>query len=351
MHKEIRISIDVMGGDRGAEVSIPGAERALRRNPQLRFLLCGNGNEIEPRLNQKPLLRAASEILHTDLAIGMDEKPSHALRRGRHKSSMWLAIDAVKHATTAAAVSAGNTGALTAMARLHLKTMQGVDRPAIAALWPTLKGESIVLDLGASIGTDANHLLQLAIMGGAMARALLEVQYPTVGLLNIGVEEMKGIEAIRDAGRMLREGKSEEFNYVGFVEGHKIGLGVADVVVTEGFAGNIALKVAEGTAHQMVTYMKRALSRGPRGRIGALIAKPSFQFFRDVMDANKRNGGILLGLRGLVVKSHGNATEEGFACAIDIAARAAEYDLATRIEGLLPKYDARRSPGALRKMA
>ena len=334
MAEDVRIAVDVMGGDRGVDVSMAGAEQALRSNPALKFLLCGRQDEIDRRLEGRPGLRAASQILHAEVSIGMDEKPSQALRRGRSRSSMWLAIDAVKQGIADVAVSSGNTGALTAMARLHLKTLPDVGRPAIAASWPTLKGESIVLDLGAAIGAEADHLVQLARIGGAMAHALFRLERPTVGLLNIGVEEMKGIDAIRDAGRILREKNFPEIDYVGFVEGNQIGLGVADVVVTEGFVGNVALKVAEGTAGQMVAYLREALNHSLRGKIGAIIAKPSFVHMRQVMDANKRNGGILLGLNGLVVKSHGNASDEGFARAIDIGFRAVRQDLLRSIDTL-----------------
>jgi glycerol-3-phosphate acyltransferase PlsX len=215
----------------------------------------------------------------------MDDKPSQALRYGRWKSSMWLAIDAVKKGDADVAVSAGNTGALMAMSRFNLKMIEGIERPAIAALWPTLKGESVVLDVGASIGADEMHLVNLAAMGSAMARVLFDIERPTVGLLNIGVEEVKGLEQVREAGRILREGQFPHFDYHGFVEGDDIGKGAVDVVVTEGFAGNIALKTAEGTAHQLASYLRAAMNRTWAARLGYLLARQAFRTLRDKMEA------------------------------------------------------------------
>jgi glycerol-3-phosphate acyltransferase PlsX len=250
---------------------------------------------------------------------------------------MWLAVDAVKQDRADVAISAGNTGALTATGRIHLDTAPGIDRPGMAALWPTLKGDSVVLDLGASIGGDAWHLVRLGIMGAAMARSLFAKICPTVALLNIGVEEIKGLESIREAGRILRDTSSGDFDYVGFIEGHDIGMGVADVIVTQGFTGNVALKIAEGTAKQMVAYFRHAMSQTIVSRIAALLAKPSLEYVREVMDANKRNGAVLLGLRGLVIKSHGSASEEGFAQAIDLGYRFARDDLNEKITAILQK--------------
>src|SRR6476660_3667420 len=226
MPDRVRIALDAMGGDHGATVILPGADISLTRHPDIEYLLYGNTAAIEPVLNGLPRLKARSRIVHTEVAIRMDDKPRQALRYGRWKSSMWLAIDAVKKGEADVAVSAGNTGALMAMARFNLKMGPGISRPALAALWPTLRGESVVLDVGASIGADASHLIDLAIMGGAMARVLFDLDRPTVGLLNIGVEEVKGLEPVRDAGRILRETNFPEFAYHGFVEGDDIGKGV-----------------------------------------------------------------------------------------------------------------------------
>ncbi len=264
---------------------------SLARHPDTEFILFGDAAVVAPLWDKHPRLKAASRLVHTDVVVKMDAKPSQALRQGRWKSSMWLAIDAVKKGEADAAVSAGNTGALMAMAKFNLRTMQAIERPAIAALWPTLKGDSVVLDVGASIGADADHLVDLAVMGSAMARVLFDLERPTVGLLNIGVEEVKGQEDVREAGRILREANLPYLNYVGFVEGDDIGKGTVDVVVSEGFAGNIAIKTAEGTARQLAEYLRAAMSRTLRARIGYLLARAAFQMLRDKMDPRKANGG------------------------------------------------------------
>ncbi len=335
MPNKVRIALDAMGGDHGPAIVIPGAEMALDRHPDIEFLLFGNAAVIEPLLRERPKLAAATKVIHTDVAIRMDDKPSQALRQGRWKSSMWLTIDAVKKGDAHVAVSAGNTGALMAMAKFDLRMLPGIDRPAIAALWPTLRGESIVLDVGASIGADAEHLVNLATMGGAMARVLFDLERPKVGLLNIGVEEVKGLEPVRDAGRMLREYRPRDFEYIGFVEADDIGKGTADVVVTEGFAGNIALKAAEGTAHQMASYLRSAMGRTWRARLGYFFARQAFATLREKMDPRKVNGGVLLGLNGIVIKSHGGTNNEGFASAVDIGYDMARYELLAKINDML----------------
>src|SRR4029077_20392350 len=251
MSNKVRIALDAMGGDHGPAVVVAGADLALSRHPGTEFLLFGNSAQVAPLLEARPALKSAAKLVHTDIAVRMEDKPSQALRYGRWKSSMWLAIDAVKKGDADMVVSAGNAGALMAMSKFNLKTLPGIERPAIAALWPTLRGESIVLDVGASIGADADHLVDLALMGAATARILFDLLRPTVGLLNIGVEEAQGLEQVREAGRMLRDENFAELDYQGFVEGDDIGRGKVDVVVTEGFAGNIALKTAEGTARQI----------------------------------------------------------------------------------------------------
>jgi phosphate acyltransferase len=253
---------------------------------------------------------------------------------------MWMAIDAVKRGEADVAISAGNTGALMAMAKFHLRTMAGIGRPAIAALWPTLRGESIVLDVGASIGADARHLVDLAMMGSAMARVLFDLDRPTVGLLNIGVEEVKGLDPVREAGAILRQSERADLDYSGFVEGDDIGKGTVDVVVTEGFAGNIALKTAEGTAKQLAEYLRSAMSRTLSARIGYLFARRAFAALREKMDPRKVNGGVFLGLNGLVIKSHGGADAEGFAAAVDLGYDMVRYKLRARISEMLSQYAA-----------
>src|ERR1700693_2699197 len=331
MPRKVRIALDAMGGDHGASVVVPGAELSLGRHPDIEFVLFGARAVVEPLIASRPRLKAASRFVHTDIAVKMDAKPSQALRYGRWKSSMWLTLDAVKKGEADVAVSAGNTGALMAMARFNLKMIEGIERPAIAALWPTLKGESVALDVGASIGADEQHLVNLAAMGSAMARVLFDIERPTVGLLNIGVEEVKGLEQVREAGRLLREGHFPYFNYVGFVEGDDIGKGLVDVVVTEGFAGNIALKTAEGTARQFAQYLKAAMNRTWAARLGYLLARQAFRTLRDKMDPRKSNGGVFLGLNGIVIKSHGGADVEGFASAIDMGYDMFRYELLAKI--------------------
>ena len=340
----VRISVDVMGGDFGPKVAIPGAAKALERHPEIRFVLFGNAAECEPLLAQHPKLKAASTFHHCDVAVAMDEKPSQALRRGRGKSSMWQAVDAVAKDQADVAVSAGNTGALMAMSKFCLRMMANIERPAIAGIWPTLKGESIVLDIGATIGADSQQLLDFALMGGAMARALFDIDRPTVGLLNVGVEEVKGQEEVREAGRLIREADLATIDYRGFVEGDDIGKGTVDVVVTEGFTGNIALKAAEGTARQITTLLREAISRSFFAKIGYILAKSAFDVLREKMDPRKVNGGVFLGLNGIVIKSHGGTDAIGFASAVDVGYDMVHNGLTAKIENDLKIYHARRLP-------
>jgi phosphate acyltransferase len=335
MSDKVRIALDAMGGDHGPAVVVAGADLALTRHPGTEFLLFGNSALVAPLIDVRPALKAASKLVHTDIAVRMEDKPSQALRYGRWKSSMWLAIDAVKKGDADVAVSGGNTGALMAMSKFNLKTLPGIERPAIAALWPTLRGESVVLDLGASIGADADHLVDLALMGAAMARILFGLDRPSVGLLNIGVEEAKGLEPVREASAVLREQKLPGLDYHGFVEGNDIGKGTVDVVVTEGFAGNIALKTAEGTARQMAEYLKGAMTRTLSARIGYLFARSAFQELRERMDTRKANGGVFLGLNGIVIKSHGSTDAEGFAAAIRLGHGVIRDELLAKITAAL----------------
>jgi glycerol-3-phosphate acyltransferase PlsX len=337
MPQKVRIALDAMGGDVGASVVIPGAAISLTRHPDTEFLLFGERGTIDVQLAKYPALKAVSSVIHTDVAVSMHDKPSQALRRGRKTSSMWLAIEAVKKGEADVAVSAGNTGALMAMARFCLRTLPGVDSPAIAAVWPTVRGDSVVLDLGATIGGDAQHLVTLALLGSAMASVLFDLAKPTVGLLNIGVEEIKGREEIREAAELLREMNLPQLEYVGFVEGDGIGRGAADVIVAEGFSGNIALKAAEGTARQISEFLREALSRRFLSRIGYLLARPAFKALRDKLDPSKSNGGVLLGLNGVVVKSHGGTDADGFAYAVDVGYEMARYDLLNKINQMLKR--------------
>ncbi len=332
MGSEITISLDAMGGDHGPAIVIAGADIALERSPGLRFAIYGDDALVAPFLDQYPRVREASVFHHCDVTVQMDDKPSQALRKGRWKSSMWRTVQAVRDGEASAAVSAGNTGALMAMSKFCLKTQSDIERPAIAAIWPTLRGESIVLDVGATIGATAHTLVDLAVMGAAMARCLFNLERPTVGLLNIGVEEIKGLEQVQDAGRILREIDHPHFAYHGFVEGNDLGRGTVDVVVTEGFSGNIALKTAEGTARQIAEYLRAAMSRTLFARIGYVFARSAFAQLREKMDPGKVNGGVFLGLKGITIKSHGGTDPEGFASAIELARDMASSKLVEKID-------------------
>ncbi len=337
-----------MGGDHGPAVIIPALVAVATRRNDVRFVVFGREDVVRPELNKHPRLAEITEFHHCDVAVGMDDKPSQALRHGRGKSSMWQAIDAVKNGKADACISAGNTGALMAMSKFCLRTMATIDRPAIAAIWPTTRGESVVLDVGATIGADAHQLVDFAILGSAMARALFGMERPTVGLLNVGVEEIKGQEEVKDAGRLLREAGQLAMDYKGFVEGNDIGKGTVDVVVTEGFAGNIALKTAEGTARQIAEYLRAAMSRTLMARIGYLFAKGAFQRLREKMDVRRVNGGVFLGLNGIVVKSHGGADSEAFAAAVELGYDMVRNRLLDRIEADLDLFHARRPQSTAR---
>lgn len=344
MIKPVRIALDAMGGDHGPEVIVPGAARALRKRPDMEFLFFGDSAKIQPLLAAEHDLTAVSKLHHTDVAVRMDAKPSQALRAGRRTSSMWLAIEAVKKNEADVAVSAGNTGALMAMAKFCLHMMPLIGRPAIAAIWPTLRGRSIILDLGATIGADAQHLVDLAVMGSAMARIVFSIERPAVGLLNIGVEEIKGNDEVKAASRLLRETPLPNLKYYGFVEGDDIGKGTVDVVVTEGFTGNIALKTAEGTANQMTQLLKQAIRGDVLSQIGYFLARRAFAALKAQMDPRNFNGGVLLGLNGVVIKSHGGSDAVGTAQAIEIGYAMARHQLLSKIRDSLPLSHEHLSP-------
>lgn len=330
------LALDAMGGDHGPEVVIPGAAISLVRHPELSFIFFGDEARIGPVLDAHSELKARSRIVHTDLVVSMSDKPSQAVRRAKG-SSMWLALEAVESGAAQAAVSAGNTGALMALARLILRPMPGIERPAIAALWPTVKSECIVLDVGANIGASARQLSDFALMGAAMARALFHVERPTVGLLNVGVEEIKGGDEVREANQILKS-TSLPLIYAGYVEGDEIGQGKVDVVVVEGFTGNVALKTAEGTAKQIGQYLKDAMARTLMSRIGAYLARGGFKVLKQKMDPRRVNGGTFLGLNGIAVKSHGGSDALGFASAVDLGYEMAESGLLERLESDLDAF-------------
>lgn len=325
------IALDAMGGDFGPEVVVPGAAISLTRRPNLRFKVFGDKTRIEDQLAKHAELAARTEIVHTDAAIAMDAKPSQAVRQGR-SSSMWLAIQSVADRESDVVISAGNTGALMAMSKLVLRPISDIERPAIAALWPTVRNECIVLDVGANIGASAAQLCDFGLMGAAMARALFHLDKPSVGLLNVGSEEIKGAEEVKQAHAILRDLDGLPIDYKGFVEGDEIGQGRVDVVVVEGFAGNIALKTAEGTARQISQYLRDAMSRSLMSKIGAFLAQGGFRTLRSKMDPRRVNGGTFLGLNGLAVKSHGGTDALGFASAIDIGQDMVESGLVERMQ-------------------
>ncbi|MGI9356463.1 MAG: phosphate acyltransferase PlsX [Rhizobiaceae bacterium] len=328
----INIALDVMGGDHGPETVIAGAEISRKRYPEIRYILHGEEAAVMPVLEKYERLKSESAFLPCEFSVPMDMKPSQALREGRRVSGMWQALESVKSGEADVMISAGNTGAQMAMSKFCLRMMTDIERPALAAVWPNLQGESIVLDVGATIGADADTLVDYALMGSAMARALFDLQRPKVGLLNIGVEEVKGLEEIRLAGSRLREIDLPGLEYSGFVEGDDLGKGGVDVVVTEGFTGNIALKSAEGTAKQVGSYLRDAMSRTLMAKIGYLFAKKAFSRLRDKMDPRKVNGAVFLGLNGIVIKSHGGADPEGIASAIDVGHNMARNRLQQKIE-------------------
>jgi glycerol-3-phosphate acyltransferase PlsX len=327
-----RIAVDAMGGDDGVQVMVAGAALALSRKPALNFLMVGDEREVAAAIARHPGLAGRCDVRHAPDVVAGDERPTQALRRAR-TTSMGLAIDAVKQGDAGAAVSAGNTGALMAMAKLSLRMLPGIDRPALAALLPTLGDHDLVmLDLGANTACDARNLVQFAIMGAAYARIVNGLASPRVRLLNIGSEETKGTDDLRDAAAMLKQaGVALEFSFDGFTEADKISRGDVDVVVTDGFSGNIALKAMEGAARFVADLLRRSFSSSLRSKFGFLISRPATELLRDHLDPNNHNGALFVGLNGVVVKSHGGATALGVAHAIEITARLLEENLTERI--------------------
>jgi glycerol-3-phosphate acyltransferase PlsX len=336
----IRISVDAMGGDNGPEVAIHGAALALAERKNIQYVFHGREAELIPLLDKYPELKPVSRIIHSDNVIAMDEKPSQALRKGRGNSSMWAALQSVKDGEADVAVSGGNTGALMAMATFCLRPIEGISRPAIAAIWPTLRADIVVLDVGATIGGDAKQLVDFSILGAALARALFDQEAPTIGLLNVGTEEVKGHDEVKDAADVLRRASGEGFIYQGFVEGDDIGKGTVDGVVTEGFTGNLALKTAEGTARQVGTYMRQALRADIFSMLGALLAGRAFGAIRRKMDPRNINGGVFLGLNGIVIKSHGGTDEVGYKSALGLAYEMARARLIDKIADGMRRFPA-----------
>jgi glycerol-3-phosphate acyltransferase PlsX len=326
-----RIAIDAMGGDVGPAVMVAGAALAFKRRSDLSFLLFGDEDRIRAELTKAPELERVAEIHHTPDVIAAEDKPSQAIRRAK-TTSMGQAIAAVKSGEADALVSGGNTGALMAMSKLSLRTMPGIDRPALAALLPTLgENDVVVLDLGANTECDAQNLVQFAVMGAAYARVVLDLEKPRLQLLNIGTEELKGTDEVKEAAAILREAAYLGMRFDGFIESDKLSRGDVDVIVTDGFSGNIALKSIEGTARFVTDLLRRAFSSSVRSKIGFLISRPATELLKHHLDPNNHNGAVFLGLNGLVVKSHGSASEKGVANAIRVAARMIREELTRKI--------------------
>jgi len=313
----LTIALDAMGGDNAPSIVVKGAAIARVRHPNVRYLFFGDEGKIKPLLKRRPKLRKLVSLIHTEKVVLNDAKPSTALRQGRG-SSMWEAIDSVHQGKAAAVVSAGNTGALMAMAKMLLGTLPGIDRPAIAAYFPTLRGESVMLDLGANVECDANNLVQFAVMGEVFARTVLGLQQPTIGLLNVGEEPIKGHEAVRAASATLRD-THLPIKFDGFVEGDDIAAGTVDVIVTDGFTGNIALKTAEGTAKLLREFIRQAFKSSFLTKVGFFLARSALRKMQVRTDPRRYNGAMFLGLNGIAVKSHGGTDALGFANAIGVA--------------------------------
>ena len=335
-----RIAIDAMGGDTGPAAMIAGASRALRKDSSLQFIFYGDQDQVEAQIAGHKNLIAHSQIVHSPEAIAASEKPSQAIRRARI-TSMGMAINAVKDEMADAALSGGNTGALMAMSKLALRTMPGIDRPALAALLPTL-GETdvIMLDLGANTECDAQNLVQFAVMGAAYARTVLKLSKPRVKLLNIGTEELKGTDELKAAAALLREADYLPLRFDGFTEGDQLSRGHVDVVVTDGFSGNIALKTAEGTARFVTDLLRRAFKSSLRSKAGFALSAPALNLLKVHLDPNNHNGAVFLGLNGLVVKSHGGANPKGVANAIQVAASMVRNDITRKIGDDLDNFRA-----------
>ncbi|MEW6354671.1 MAG: phosphate acyltransferase PlsX [Pseudomonadota bacterium] len=322
------IALDAMGGDHGPQVVVPAALTALAAHEHLKLILVGDHDILSGELRKQHA--AAGErlvIRHASQRVEMDELPAQALR-AKKDSSMRVAINLVKEGAAAACVSAGNTGALMATARYVLKTLPGVDRPAIISALPTMRGHTHMLDLGANVDCTAQHLFQFAVMGAVLVSAVDNVARPRVGLLNIGAEDIKGDGRVKHAAQLLAD---SELNYIGFVEGDAVYAGAADVVVCDGFSGNVALKSSEGVARMIAHYMKQEFQRNPFTRAAGLIARPVLRAFRDKIDPRRYNGASLIGLQGTVVKSHGGADAYAFGCAIGEALQEIKKDVPQRI--------------------
>ncbi len=337
-----RIAVDAMGGDGGPAVMVAGAALARKRSPELRFTLFGDQKQVAAEVARHPILRDGVDLVHTDLVIAGTDKAGHALRRGRD-SSMGRAIAAVKSGEAGAAVSAGNTGALMAMAKLTFRTMPGIDRPALAALLPSLgDNDFVMLDLGANTECDTQNLVQFSVMGAVYARIAMGLERPRVALLNIGTEELKGTDDLREAAALLRAADYLPMQFTGYIEGDRLSRGEVDVIVSDGFSGNIALKTAEGMVRFVTDLLRRSFTSSLRSKAGFLLSRPAMHMMRVHLDPNNHNGAVFLGLNGVVVKSHGGATAAGVANALDVAAKLIRDDINRRIAAELDNLRAHR---------
>ena len=335
-----------MGGDAGPGPVVEGVAAAISGGLKVRPIFFGRRDDIAPLVAEHPSL-AKAEIRHASEVVTMDDNPVQILRRGQD-TSMWAAIAAVKDGEAQGVMSGGNTGALMAVARKQLRRIDGVDRPAITALWPTNRGKVVVLDVGANVEANEIHLVQFAIMGEAFYRAFTGVEKPTVGLLNVGAEELKGHELIRTAARILREA-DPEMAFHGFIEGNDISKGTVDVVVTDGFTGNVALKTAEGAARLVGGWVKEALMASLNSKLAAFIMRRGLRKLRERMDPSTANGGVLLGLNGLVVKSHGGADAKGVKYALEMTAALAAHPYHGEIAETISRVSKRAEAAAERE--
>ncbi len=329
MPHRLTIALDAMGGDFAPASVVRGANIARKRFPNLHFILFGNEGKIVPLLRRRSRLRRVAEVVHTTDAVSNDDKPIVALRSGR-RSSMRLAIEAVKQGRAKGIVSGGNTGALMAMAKVVLRTLPGIDRPAMASFFPTMKGESAMLDLGANIECTAENLVQFAVMGELFARTVLGIPRPLVGLLNVGAEEVKGHDELRRAAAMLRDGRFG-LNFYGFIEGDDIAKGTVDVIVADGFSGNVAIKAAEGTARLIGDFLRQTFRSSVFAGLGYLLARHAMRKLRARLDPRRYNGAVFLGVNGITVKSHGGADALGYATAIGVAVDMVQHGFIERI--------------------
>ncbi|MBC7800626.1 MAG: phosphate acyltransferase PlsX [Gemmatimonadaceae bacterium] len=340
MNEPFNLAVDAMGGDHAPEIILDGLAIAAERHPSARFLLVGDDARLRPLVAVRRRVQSACTIRHAPTTVGSEMKPTAALRI--RDSSMRLAIDAVAAGEASGVVSAGNTGALLALAKIVIKTLPGIDRPAMAAIGPSARGDVVMLDLGANVQCDARNLVEFAIMGDVFARTVLGLTAPTIGLLNVGSEELKGDERVRQAADVLR-GSHIAPQFHGFVEGHDIAAGTTDVIVTDGFTGNVALKTGEGALRLVGDLLKQIFTSSVAAKLGYLLARPGLEQMKLWLDPRRYNGAVMLGLNGVVVKSHGGTDAEGFAHAVDVAMDMVVHRFNEKIRDGLVRIEAART--------